>query len=100
MSAATDWATYLDSLVEEVRLVGRRASEHESPVPARPFLPPAHLGPLPDELADRARAALATIADVSRTVRAELAATRSQLDELARHDVRGPKPPSSLDTRA
>lgn len=99
MSAVAGWAAYLDSLEEEARLVGRLAAEQDSPA-ARPFLPPAHLGPLPPELADRARDVLATLAEVSVVLRAELAATGDRLAELGRHDVRGPKPPSSVDLQA
>jgi hypothetical protein len=100
MNPAADWAAYLDSLDEEVRHVGRLAAAHDEASSARPFLPPEHLGPLPEELASRARDVLATISDVSRQVRAELSATSAQLEELGRHDVRGPKPPSSVDLQA
>jgi hypothetical protein len=99
MSTAAGWAAYLDSLEEEARLVARLAAEQDAPA-ARPFLPPAHLGPLPSELADRARDVLATLGDVSVVLRSELDATGERLAELGRHDVRGPKPPSSVDLQA
>lgn len=100
-SDAAAWAAYLDALEEEVLAAGRLAAG-DDPVarPSGPFLPPEHLGPLPATLADRARVVLGTLGDVTRAVRGELDRTRQQLDDLGKHDPRGPKPASAFDTLA
>lgn len=95
-SAAGDWPAFLDSLESQVRLAGRATDLRV----AATFVPPDHLGPLPRELAERARQVLATIGDVTEELRADIARTRTQLDDLHRHDPRGPKPASAFDTRA
>lgn len=100
-SDAAAWAAYLDALEEEVRNAGRLAAGDE-PVarPSGPFLPPEHLGPMPSTIADRARVVLGALGDATRTVTGELDRTRQQLDELGKHDPRGPKPASAFDTLA
>jgi len=67
---------------------------------AATFVPPDHLGPLPRDLAERAREVLASIGDVTAELQADIARTREQLHDLHRHDPRGPKPASTFDQRA
>jgi len=96
----TGWDAYLDSLEEEVRAIGREAAAGDPVRAVGPFLPPTGLGVLPAHHAPRLRDVLDGMAEVSRVVRAELERTGEQLALLARHDVRGPKPPSSVDLHA
>ena len=98
MSASkADWVAFLESLESEVLAVERAPQRRARP---RRFVPPTDLGPLPRELAGRARAVLSTIDDVSELVREDMARTSEQLRALRRHDPRGPKPASSFDAHA
>lgn len=94
--SSADWAAFLDSLEAEVRAV------EQAPDTRHPgtFVPPEHLGPLPHDLAERARAVLDAVRSASASVRAELHRTGTQLRDLGRHDPRGPKPASSFDQLA
>lgn len=100
MTTSVGWDAYLDDLEDEVRAIGADAVAGGPVRAAGPFLPPSHLGVLPERLAPRVREVLAGIAEASRLVRAELERTGDQLTLLARHDVRGPKPASTVDLEA
>lgn len=52
--------------------------------PVEPWLPPLDLGPLPESLADRARAVLAAQSDRTARLRTDMTTVRSHLDALAR----------------
>jgi len=95
VSDVAAWSAHLDALEAEAR-----AATALLPGARRPFVPPAHLGPLPAELADRAREVLGTLDAASHVAAAELARTAEQLALLARHDPRGPRPASALDVQA
>ncbi len=98
MSDRAAWTAFLDSLESELHAVERTGAAR---LRARTeFLPPDDLGPLPRELADRARSTLAALAGAAEVVRAEMRNTARQLDELRQMDPRGPRPPSSFDHRA
>lgn len=96
--ASADWASFLDSLESELHAVQRAATGRRRSRVA--FEPPTDLGPLPRELADRARAVLAALERTAEEVRTEMRQTTKQLEELRHLDPRGPKPPSSFDSRA
>lgn len=91
------WASFLDTLESELQAVDRAEAERGRKV--TPFAAP-DLGPLPAELADRARALLEQVRAAEAEVRADMARTTVQLRELRHMDPRAPRPPSSIDTRA
>lgn len=91
------WASFLDALESELHAVERTPEGRARPAPA--FVPPTDLGPLPGELATRARELLASMASTADLVRADMARTTEQLRELRLHDPRGPRPAASFDSR-
>lgn len=97
MSGAA-WAGFLDSLESELHAVERTAKGRIRPRPA--FVPPDDLGPLPRELAERARAILADVGRVASVVSAEMTRTTAQLQEQRAMDPRGPRGPRNFDSRA
>lgn len=94
----TAWTAYLDSLESELQAAQRSPGGwmHH----AAEFVPPSGLGPLPRQLAARARALLRVVDATTADLRSDLERTQQQLDELHQMDPRGPKPPGSFDTRA
>lgn len=92
------WSAYLDSLESELQAAQHnpgRWTQH-----AAEFVPPSGLGPLPRQLAARARTLLRSVDAATADLRTDLERTRQQLDELRQMDPRGPKPPGSFDARA
>lgn len=92
------WASYLDSLESELQAVQRGPAGRM--LPAAEFVPPSGLGPLPRQLATRARTLLRAVDAATSELRTDLERTQQQLDELRQMDPRGPKPPGSFDARA
>ncbi len=93
------WAGFLDSLESELHAV-ERASRGGRMRNVVDFVPPDDLGPLPRELAERARVVLADVNKVADDVRAEMHRTTVQLTELHAMNPRGPRAPSSFDSKA
>lgn len=93
------WAGFLDSLESELQAVGR-ASRGGRMRNVLSFVPPDDLGPLPRDLAERARAVLGDVNKVADSVRAEMHRTTVQLAEMQAMNPRGPRAPSSFDSKA
>ncbi len=97
------WAAFLDSLESELQAVQRHRTSDPGATQRRPlgeFSAPPDLGPLPTELAARAHEALAAIERISADVRADMQRTSRQIIELRELHPRGPRPASTIDTRA
>lgn len=92
------WAGFLDSLESELHAV-ERASRGNRMRNVLDFVPP-DLGPLPRELAERARLVLADVNKIADSVRAEMHRTTVQLAESHAMDPRGPRGPTSFDSKA
>ncbi len=101
--SGTAWAAFLDSLESELLAVQRATPPGAAgsvPRAQRGAFAAPDLGPLPAELADRARDLLGQLRAAEAAVHAELEATSRQIRELRAMDPRAPRPASGLDTRA
>ena len=85
------WVDVLDALEREVGLLEQLADAGDAAA-ARPWEPPAALGPLPVELRERAVALLDRQRRALARVEPLLAGTRQQLDAVRRTGHAGPRP--------